>query len=111
MKHKFKLDDSILLALLLKQAKKTKKQMMTEVNKNFNLAKATLASTTRVTHHKTIPGTDQPMYTDYDIWDTGRHLVKATKYGRIVDIEQKAKTIVNLQQPKVIIKKKRTIQK
>jgi hypothetical protein len=105
----FKLDDSILLALLLKQAKKTRKQYMAEVNRNFNLAKATQVSTTRVTHTKTIPGTTDPMFTDYDIWDTGKHLVKATKYGRIVDIEQKAKSVI--EQPKVIIKKKRTFTK
>jgi hypothetical protein len=105
----FKLDDSILLALLLKQNKRTKNKWMAEVNKQFNLSKATLISTTRVTHTKTIPGTSDKMFTDYDIWDTGRHLVKATKYGRIVDIEVKAKSVIN--QPKVIIKKKRTITK
>jgi hypothetical protein len=49
------------------------------------------------------------MFTDYNIFDTGRHLVKATKYGRIVEIETKAKSVVA--QPKVIIKKKRTITK
>lgn len=105
----FKLDDSILLALLLKQNKRTKNKWMAEVNRNFNLTKAKQISTTRVTHNKTIPGTSEPMFTDYDIWDTGRHLVKATKYGRIVDIEQKAKSVI--QPPKVIIKKKRTITK
>jgi hypothetical protein len=105
----FKLDDSILLALLLKQNKRTKKQWMAEVNKQFNLSKALQVSSTRVTHTKTIPGTSDPMFTDYNIFDTGRHLVKATKYGRIVDIETKAKSVVA--QPKVIIKKKRTITK
>jgi hypothetical protein len=107
----FKLDDSILLALLLRQNKKAKSQYTRDVVKHFNLARATKISTTRVTHHQKIPGTDEPMFTDYDIWDTGRHLVKATKYGRIVDIETKAKSVITQPQPKVIIKKKRTITK
>ena len=107
----FKLDDSILLALLLRQQKKTKKQFTQDVKKHFNLTQAQQVSTARVTHHQKIPGTDQPMYTDYTIWDTGRHLVKATKYGRIVDIETKAKSVINKPQPKVVIKRKRTIAK
>jgi hypothetical protein len=107
----FKLDDSILLALLLKGTKKSKKQYSSAVFKQFNLARATWVSTVRVTHLKKIPGTSEFMYTDYDIWDTGKHLVKATKYGRIVDIEVKAKSVVSTPQPRVIIKRKKTINK
>lgn len=109
MKQQFKLDDSILLALLLKKNKLSRNEYIQQVKRQYSLDSAKQVSTIRVAQTKTIPGTSEKMYTDYNIHDTGKYLVKATKYGRVVDIEQKAQSMVT--QPKVIIKKKRTIQK
>jgi hypothetical protein len=108
MKSQFKLDDRILLELLLKQTRIDRKRHIGNVVKQFNLKSAKLVDTVRITNAKKLPGTDQPMYTDYQIWDTGNHLVKTTIYGRVVDIEMKARSVVT---PKVIIKKRRTITK
>jgi hypothetical protein len=108
MKPTFKLDDTILLTLLLKQNKMTKKQLIKRVKQQYRLDDARLLNTTRVEQAIKLPGTDQKIFTDYDIYDTGRHLVKVTKYGRIKDIEQKAQSVL---QPKVIVKKRRTITK
>jgi hypothetical protein len=108
MKPQFKLDDKILLQLLLKQTRTDRKRHMANVVKQFNLKSAKLVDTIRITNTKTLPGTETPMYTDYQIWDTGNHLIKTTLYGRVVDIQQKARSVVA---PKVIIKKKRTYTK
>jgi hypothetical protein len=106
MKPTFKLDDTILLTLLLKQNKMTKRDLIKRVKQQYRLDDARLLDTARVEQKIKLPGTDVPVFTDYDIYDTGRHLVKATKYGKIKDIEQKAQSVL---QPKVIVKKRRTI--
>lgn len=108
MKPKFKLDDKLLLALLLKQNRMSHRQWAQRVKQNYNLSAAQEVSTIQVIGRKNLPGTDLPVFTDYNIWDTGKHLVKATKYGRIIDIEQKARSVI---QPVVTVKKKRTISK
>ena len=108
MKPQFKLDDKILLELLLKQTRITRKGHQANVIKQFNLKSAKLVDTVRITNTKKLPGTETPLYTDYQIWDTGAYLVKTTLYGRVVDIQQKARSVVA---PKVVIKKKRTFTK
>jgi hypothetical protein len=108
MTPQFKLDDRILLELLLKQTRTDRKRHINNVVKQFNLKSAKLVDTIRITNTKHLPGTETPVFTDYQIWDTGNHLVKTTLYGRVVDIETKARSVV---QPKVIIKKKRTYTK
>jgi hypothetical protein len=101
---KLKLDDSILLTLLLKQCKMTAKAWTAEVSRKYNLHKAELLSSEVVNHPAINPKTEQPYFSEEQIWDTGYHLVKTTKYGRIKDIEMKPRSVVN---PKIVVKKKR----
>lgn len=104
----YNLDDKILLILLLKQTKQTRREFEQRVIKQFNLNAMTKVDTIRVEHKAKLPGTDQPLYSEDTIYDSGNYLVKTTKYGRIKDIQSKPRSVIK---PQVIVKRKRTFQK
>lgn len=108
MNNKFKLDDTALLNLLLKQNRMTRADWARKVAKQFNLDGAKFVSTLREEQYHKLPGSDQNVYTDYKIYDTGRYLVKTTKYDRVKEIQQKAVVVTK---PQVTVKKKRTFTK
>lgn len=103
-----KVDDTILLNLLLAQNKMTRRDYVSQVQKKYNLKHAVLIQSDKELLNKSNPITNEPAYRNYDLYSSGKYMIKTTKYGRILDIISKPVSQVEVQ---VKIKKKRTIAK
>jgi hypothetical protein len=100
---KLKLDDTVMLDLLLDEIKETKGHLIRRLTKMYGLEHAKLVTTQRIELKRNLPNTETKMYMDESIYRGTNCLIRATKYGRVKDIRQIA------HEPQVIIKKKRTI--
>lgn len=109
-------NDDLLVVLLLKAHKKSKKKYVQDLLKSFG--RQLQQETVRVTRNKTNPQTGEPLYTDVVVTTYQYAVVKSTKYGRIVDIQFKPRPPKvggqprkPSQPPTIIVKKKRVYTK
>lgn len=108
-------NDDLLVVLLLKTQKKSKKKYVQDLLKSFGTQLQ--QEQVRVTRNKTNPVTGEPMFTDFIVTTYQYATVKSTKYGRIVDIQFKPQPPKvggprkPATTPTVIVKKKRVYTK
>lgn len=100
-----KLTPDVLLKLLLKKNNMTYKQWHAQATKQLQLNQATLLTTEKYPTTKLNAKTQEPLYVERKLYDSGDYMLSATTHGTIKDIQPKPSA------PKVIIKKRRIIPK
>jgi len=103
-----KLDDGTLLTLALNKLKTSRRQWIQATQRKLDWDSLKYVGTQRKTYRSINPTTGEQHYSDEQLWETTTHLIKTTQHGRIIDIEEKPRSIIK---PTIIQKKRRSYQK
>jgi hypothetical protein len=105
MNKKLKLDNNTLLKLAVAKLKTTLQKFSEGCERHCEIDRARYIRTDRKTFKKIGPD-GEPYYRDELLYETPQYFIKTTTHGTIIDIERKPRSIL---QPKIIVKKKRTL--
>ena len=103
-----RLDQAVLLKLALRRLKLSPQQFVQRSQQMLNWDTLKYITTTTTTSKKVNPKTGLPYFREEQLWETRTHLIKTTQHGRIIDIEEKPRSVLK---PQVTIKKSRKINK
>lgn len=104
---KLKLDDTIMLSMVLNGMNMNRAQLAKVLIKEYGLDQVEFVTEQRTELGKLMPGTNTKMYMDELVYRSPNYMIKATKHGRV----KKVTKINHPTKPKIVVKKKRTFTK